>query len=185
MLLIVHREACHKSRDFTVISTEQSLTVISTEAMRIIAKWRNLLKNRFIDSPWLCLWLARNDIYNVFYKALLSYNLVKLLLKEAIMNRRDFLKSCAAAAKGFALSNCAVAAAGCDFVARPSRPWVNHGQDARATHPNIVFIYIDDMGWRDVGFMGSRYYETPNIDRLARQSMVFTNAYANAPNCAP
>jgi len=51
--------------------------------------------------------------------------------------------------------------------------------------PNIVFIFIDDMGWRDVGFMGSRYYETPNIDRLASQGMVFTNAYANAPNCAP
>lgn len=51
--------------------------------------------------------------------------------------------------------------------------------------PNIVFILIDDMGWKDVGFMGSEYYETPNIDRLAGQGMVFTNAYANAPNCAP
>ena len=101
------------------------------------------------------------------------------------MNRRDFLKSCATVAKGFTLSNCAFAAAGCVFVARPSRPWVNHGQDARATRPNIVFIFIDDMGWRDVGFMGSQYYETPNIDKLAGQGMVFTNAYANAPNCAP
>ena len=51
--------------------------------------------------------------------------------------------------------------------------------------PNIVFILIDDMGWRDVGFMGSEYYETPNIDRLAAEGMVFTNAYANGPNCAP
>jgi arylsulfatase A-like enzyme len=51
--------------------------------------------------------------------------------------------------------------------------------------PNIVFIYIDDMGWTDVGFMGSQYYETPNIDVMASQGMVFTNAYANAPNCAP
>jgi len=101
------------------------------------------------------------------------------------MDRREFLKSCTAAVKGLALSNCVFAAAGCTFVARPSRPWVNHGQDARATSPNIVFIYIDDMGWRDVGFMGSQYYETPNIDRLASQAMVFTNAYANAPNCAP
>lgn len=51
--------------------------------------------------------------------------------------------------------------------------------------PNIVFIYVDDMGWKDVGFMGSSFFHTPNIDRLARQGMVFTAAYANAPNCAP
>ena len=51
--------------------------------------------------------------------------------------------------------------------------------------PNIVFIIIDDMGWKDVGFMGSNYYETSNIDKLADQGIVFTNAYANAPNCAP
>ena len=51
--------------------------------------------------------------------------------------------------------------------------------------PNIVFILIDDLGWKDVGYMGSKYYETPTIDRLANQGMVFTNAYANAANCAP
>lgn len=50
---------------------------------------------------------------------------------------------------------------------------------------NIVFILIDDMGWKDVSYMGSEYYETPNIDKLAGQGMVFTNAYANAANCAP
>lgn len=51
--------------------------------------------------------------------------------------------------------------------------------------PNIVFIFIDDLGWTDVGYMGSTYYETPNIDKLAKQGMIFTNAYANAANCAP
>jgi arylsulfatase A-like enzyme len=51
--------------------------------------------------------------------------------------------------------------------------------------PNVVFIYVDDLGWRDLGVQGSRYYETPNIDRLASQGMRFTQAYANAPNCAP
>ncbi|MFC1500278.1 sulfatase [Candidatus Zixiibacteriota bacterium] len=51
--------------------------------------------------------------------------------------------------------------------------------------PNIILILIDDMGWRDVGFMGSRYYRTPNIDRLSREGMIFTDAYAAAPNCAP
>lgn len=41
------------------------------------------------------------------------------------------------------------------------------------------------MGWKDVGFMGSEYYETPNIDYLASKGMVFTNGYASASNCAP
>ncbi len=50
---------------------------------------------------------------------------------------------------------------------------------------NIVFILIDDMGWKDVEFMGAKFYETPNIDRLAKEGMIFTNAYAGAPNCAP
>ncbi len=51
--------------------------------------------------------------------------------------------------------------------------------------PNILLINIDDMGWRDVGFMGSKYYETPNIDKLAKEGVIFTNAYAAASNCAP
>ena len=51
--------------------------------------------------------------------------------------------------------------------------------------PNIILFLVDDLGWRDTGFMGSKYYETPNIDKLAEGGMIFTNAYANAPNCAP
>lgn len=51
--------------------------------------------------------------------------------------------------------------------------------------PNIVFVIIDDLGWKDVGYMGSKYYETPAIDRLAKQGMIFTRAYTNAANCAP
>ncbi len=53
------------------------------------------------------------------------------------------------------------------------------------TKPNIVFILIDDLGYTDLGFMGSDYYETPHIDRLAQAGMIFTQAYANAANCAP
>ena len=51
--------------------------------------------------------------------------------------------------------------------------------------PNIVFILIDDLGWADVGCFGSRYYETPNIDRLAGQGMRFTDAYAACSVCSP
>jgi arylsulfatase A-like enzyme len=50
--------------------------------------------------------------------------------------------------------------------------------------PNIVFILGDDLGYADLSFMGSRYYETPNIDRLAREGMQFTN-FHQAANCAP
>ena len=51
--------------------------------------------------------------------------------------------------------------------------------------PNIVFILLDDMGWRDLACFGSTFFETPNIDRLAGQSMKFTDAYAACPVCSP
>ncbi len=51
--------------------------------------------------------------------------------------------------------------------------------------PNFVLIYADDLGWRDLGVQGSDYYETPHLDQLAADGIRFTNAYANAPNCAP
>ena len=44
---------------------------------------------------------------------------------------------------------------------------------------------MDDLGWKDLGFMGSAYYESPNLDTLAAQGMVFYHAYAAAANCAP
>lgn len=51
--------------------------------------------------------------------------------------------------------------------------------------PNIILILADDLGWKDAGFMGSPYFETPNLDRLAGEGMVFRQAYAPAANCAP
>ena len=50
---------------------------------------------------------------------------------------------------------------------------------------NFVFILADDLGWTDAGCYGSKYYQTPNIDRLASQGMRFTNAYAACPVCSP
>jgi arylsulfatase A-like enzyme len=57
--------------------------------------------------------------------------------------------------------------------------------DSPPQKPNIVFILIDDLGWADVGCFGSKYYETPHIDRLATQGMRFTDAYAACPVCSP
>lgn len=50
---------------------------------------------------------------------------------------------------------------------------------------NILFILCDDLGWKDLGCYGSSFYETPNLDHLARQGMRFTNAYASCPVCSP
>ena len=66
---------------------------------------------------------------------------------------------------------------GAAAAALPARP---------AARPlNIIFILIDDMGWTDLGCYGSKFYETPHIDRLAAQGMRFTNAYAACPVCSP
>ncbi|MBD3675504.1 MAG: sulfatase [Planctomycetaceae bacterium] len=61
-----------------------------------------------------------------------------------------------------------------------------------AERPNIVFFFIDDLGWADVNYTydflklkDRKFYETPAIDKLASESLIFTDAYANAPNCAP
>ncbi|MDA8990008.1 sulfatase [Opitutales bacterium] len=51
--------------------------------------------------------------------------------------------------------------------------------------PNILFILVDDMGWRDLSCYGNEVFETPNLDKLARQGMRFTNAYAACPICGP
>lgn len=62
----------------------------------------------------------------------------------------------------------------------------SHAGEAQADQrPNIVLIYLDDFGWRDTGFNGSRFYETPNMDRIAAEGINFVNAYSNGPNCAP
>ncbi len=55
-----------------------------------------------------------------------------------------------------------------------------------ATRPaNIVFILADDLGYTDLACYGSRYYETPNLDRMAAQGMKFTSGYTCGPNCQP
>ena len=54
-----------------------------------------------------------------------------------------------------------------------------------AEKPNVVFILADDLGWTDLGCQGSKYYETPNIDRLARAGLRFTSASTCGPNCQP
>ena len=54
-----------------------------------------------------------------------------------------------------------------------------------ARKPNIVFFFIDDLGWSDLGCYGSKYHLTPNIDSLAGRGMRFTDGYAACPVCSP
>jgi len=84
------------------------------------------------------------------------------------MNRRNFIKFVGATALTAVLP---------DTIFALSKPL--------GKKPNFVFILIDDMGWRDAGCYGSKFYETPNIDRLAGEAMRFTNAYAASPVCSP
>ena len=51
--------------------------------------------------------------------------------------------------------------------------------------PNFLFLLVDELGWADVGYNGSTFYETPHIDQLARSGMTFTDAYAAGSVCSP
>src|SRR4030043_853896 len=62
---------------------------------------------------------------------------------------------------------------------------VHNSEKSEKPKPNVIFILLDDFGYADLGCYGSRYYKTPNIDRLARGGIRFTNAYAACPVSSP
>jgi arylsulfatase A len=93
--------------------------------------------------------------------------------KEKVMtskawSRRAFLKSIGAATGAGLLTS-----TGCASLS------------ATADKPNIVVIFMDDMGYADIGVTGAKGYKTPNIDRMAAEGMHLTNFYAAAPSCTP
>ncbi len=88
------------------------------------------------------------------------------------MDRRDFLWAMGAGALSAVAS-------------RVSAPADEPTPRRAFRRPNFVFFLIDDMGWADVGCNGSRFYETPNINRLAAEGMRFTDGYAACPVCSP
>ena len=51
--------------------------------------------------------------------------------------------------------------------------------------PNIVMIIVDDFGYHDISFHGSKIYQTPAIDNLAETGIVFQNGYSSYPRCTP
>jgi arylsulfatase A-like enzyme len=54
-----------------------------------------------------------------------------------------------------------------------------------APKPNVILMLADDLGRQDLGCYGSTFYETPNLDRLAKEGALFTNGYAACPVCSP
>lgn len=88
------------------------------------------------------------------------------------MKRREFLNIMGKTAVGLAGSSALInIMQGCS--SNQNKKW------------NIVFILSDDQGWNQVGYHGFKFYETPNIDRIATEGMQFTDAYAAAPVCSP
>ena len=51
--------------------------------------------------------------------------------------------------------------------------------------PNFVFILADDLGYGELGILGQKFIETPNIDRLAKEGMILKDHYTGSPVCAP
>lgn len=78
------------------------------------------------------------------------------------------------------VSRCSLALASAFFLVAST--FVSMAEPVR---PNVVFILVDDFGWADTGCYGSTFYETPNIDRLAKEGMRFTDAYAACNVCSP
>ena len=64
-------------------------------------------------------------------------------------------------------------------------PLFAFSQNAEVTKPNVLFILADDLGYTDLSCMGSKFYETPNIDLIAKNGMIFTNGYAACSVCSP
>ncbi|MGQ1786135.1 MULTISPECIES: sulfatase [unclassified Saccharicrinis] len=61
----------------------------------------------------------------------------------------------------------------------------SYATNKKEPKPNILFILADDLGYTDLSCMGSKFYETPNIDKIAAQGTNFTNGYANCRVCSP
>jgi len=86
--------------------------------------------------------------------------------------RRDFLRAVGLGAAAMAVQGCA-------------GPSGRGSRKILADDPNIVFVLADDLGWAELGCYGNRFNETPNLDRLAREGMRFTDAYSAAAVCSP
>jgi arylsulfatase A-like enzyme len=89
------------------------------------------------------------------------------------MNRRDFLRSTVAVSTGLTI------------LPSGTLSGVDASVHASAEKPNIIYIMADELSYFDPGFMGNQEIQTPNLDQMAADGMIFRNMLAGGPNCAP
>jgi arylsulfatase A-like enzyme len=98
------------------------------------------------------------------------------MIDRTVRTRREFLRTAGrTVAAGMGVS---VLGSGCGALRR-----IGGGQAGRK--PNIIFILADDLGYGDLGCYGQPIIQTPNIDRMASEGMIFTDHYAGSTVCAP
>lgn len=73
----------------------------------------------------------------------------------------------------------------CVFLVLLGLVWVGCESGSQEPPPNVLFILVDDLGWKDLGSYGSEFYDTPNLDSLAGKAVRFTDAYSAHPVCSP
>jgi N-sulfoglucosamine sulfohydrolase len=86
--------------------------------------------------------------------------------------RRDFLKAIGIGAASLTLSGCTSASQ-------------SFGAKAKKSHPNILFCLADDWSWPHASIAGDKVVKTPTFDRVAREGVLFKNAFVSAPSCTP
>lgn len=100
------------------------------------------------------------------------------------MDRREFFRTLGLSSLGLALGGALINS----FEGFTPRPLTRDSRIMKALNKqwNIVYILADDMGWNQVRYEGiTKYYDTPNIDKIAREGIYFTDAYTAAPVCSP
>ncbi|MGH4035560.1 sulfatase family protein [Actinomycetota bacterium Odt1-20B] len=103
---------------------------------------------------------------------------------EKKLSRRAFGGAVGATAAAAAVGVPGAAAAENAHATAAERPF-RADTRSRSRRPNILFILGDDLGWADLSSYGSPHIKTPNLDRLARQGVRFTDAYAGSATCSP
>ena len=71
------------------------------------------------------------------------------------------------------------------LLASVALSWTSTSVTLGAERPNFVFFLVDDLGWADLGFQGSKDVLSPHLDQLAAQSVRFTDGHVTASVCSP